>query len=74
MDEEIKEDVLAAGDLDLETTVKMVESKEGAKKAKTSLNSNASAGQVSKVDGSPRVRSCSHCGKTDHGGFVPFGF
>ena len=67
VDEEIKEDVLAAGDLDLETTVKMVESKEGAKKAKTSLNSNASAGQVSKVDGSLRVRSCSHCGKTDHG-------
>ena len=47
VDEEIKEDVLAAGDLDLETTVKMVESKDGAKKAKTSLNSNASAGQVS---------------------------
>ena len=54
VDEEIKEDVLAAGDLDLEKTVKLIESKEGAKKAKTSLNSSSNVtGQVSKVDGTP---------------------
>ena len=68
VDEEIKEDVLAAGDLDLEKTVKLIESKEGAKKAKTSLNSSSNvSGQVSKVDGTPRGKPCSHCGRTGHG-------
>ena len=51
MDEEIKEDVLAAGDRDLETTVMLIVSKEGTKKANTSLNNNNSMGQASKVDG-----------------------
>ena len=55
VDEEIKEDVLAAGDLDLEKTVKLIESKEGAKKAKNSLGSNSNApGQVSKVEEGPQ--------------------
>ena len=67
-DEEIKEDVLAAGDLDLEKTVKLIESKEGAKKAKANLNStNNVTGQVSKVDGAPRSKLCSHCGRSGHG-------
>ena len=66
VDEEIKEDVLAAGDLTLEKTVKLIESKEGAKKAKTSLTNNSS-GQVAKVDGTPRIKRCSHCGRTGHG-------
>ena len=51
MNEEIKEDVLAAGDRDLETTVMLIVSKEGTKKANTSLNNNNSMGQASKVDG-----------------------
>ena len=34
IDEEIKEDVLGTADLDLEATIKMIEGKEGAKKAK----------------------------------------
>ena len=38
IDEEIKEDVLGTADLDLEATVKMIEGKEGAKKAKQSLS------------------------------------
>ena len=68
MDEEIKEDILAAGELDLESTVKQIESKEGAKKAKNSLSGNGTnSGQVSKVDDSPRRKPCSHCGRQDHG-------
>ena len=38
VDEEIKEDVLGTTDLDLEATIKMIEGKEGAKKAKQSLS------------------------------------
>lgn len=50
IDEEVKEDILVAGELDLESTVKQIESKEGAKKAKNSLSSNGTiSGQVSKV-------------------------
>ena len=59
-DEEIKENVLAAGDQTLEATVKLIESKEGAKKAKVTL-SGSSSGQINKVErngGKPYT----HCG------------
>ena len=48
VDEEIKEDVLGTTDLDLEATIKMIEGKEGAKKAKQSLF-HSFTGQVSQV-------------------------
>ena len=65
-DEEIKEDVLGAADLDLEATIKMIEGKEGAKKAKQSL-SQSLTGQVSQV-GKVELLNCTHCGRSGHKG------
>ena len=66
VDEEIKEDVLGTTDLDLEATIKMIEGKEGAKKAKQSL-SQSFTGQVSQV-GKVKLRKCTHCGRSGHQG------
>ena len=66
VDEEIKEDVLGTTDLDLEATIKMIEGKEGAKKAKQSL-SQSFTGQVSQV-GKVKLRNCTHCGRSGHQG------
>ena len=51
VDEEIKEDVLSAGDKTLEETVKIVEAKESAKRAKSSLTQNSSQSSINKVSG-----------------------
>ena len=64
VDEEIKEDVLGTTDLDLEATIKMIEGKEGAKKAKQSL-AHSFTGQVSQV-GKVKQRNCTHCGRSGH--------
>ena len=62
IDEEIKEDALGKADLNLEATVKMIEGKEGAKKAKQSL-SQSMIGHVSHVE-KVKIRNCTHCGRS----------
>ena len=62
---EIKEDVLGTVNLDLEATVKMIEGKEGAKKAKQSI-SQSTTGHLSQV-GKVRLRNYPHCGRLGHG-------
>ena len=72
IDEEIKEDILGCSDKTLEETVKAIEAKESAKRAKSSLvHVSSSAGQVSKVSDDvkgDRHKPCSHCGRRNHSG------
>ena len=63
VDEEIKEDVLGGEEKTLEETVKTVEAKESAKRAKVTLG-GGSSGQVSKVD-QVRHKPCTHCGRSN---------
>ena len=72
MDEEIKEDVLSAGEKTLEETVKIIEAKESAKRAKSSLMQNSSQSNVNKVSGENKrkvqdMKECIYCGRRDHG-------
>ena len=66
IDKEIKEDVLGTADLDLKATFKIIEGKEGAKKAKQSL-SQPMTGHVSQVE-KVKLRNCTHCGRSGHKG------
>ena len=65
VDEEIKEDLLGGEEKTLEETVKTVEAKESAKRAKVTLG-GGSSGQVGKVD-QVRHKPCTHCGRSNHG-------
>ena len=65
VDEVIKEDVLCGEEKTFEETVKTVEAKESAKRAKVTLG-GGSSGQVSKVD-QVRHEHCTHCGRSNHG-------
>ena len=72
--EEIKEDIFGAGDKSLEETVKVIEAKESAKRAKSTLiqvlNNQTQVNKVSDSDkNNPRnTRGCTHCGRKDHTG------
>ena len=73
-DDEIKEDILSKGESSLEDTVKSIEAKESAKRAKSSLVNATTQAQISKVgdnsmvsDGH-KVKGCSHCGRKEHQG------
>ena len=71
VDEEIKEDVLSAGDKTLEETVKIVEAKESAKRAKSSLTQNSSQSSINKVSGENKndiknMKECKYCGRQNH--------
>ena len=70
IDEEIKEDILGAGEKSLEETVKAIEAKESAKRAKGSLvHTPTTPSEVSKVSEAKRggrQGGCSHCGRNDH--------
>ena len=68
VDEEIKEDILSRGEKSLDDTVKSIEAKESAKRAKSSLIHTPTHAQVSKVGENAvsedqKIRGCSHCGK-----------
>ena len=60
VDTEIKEDILGGEDKSLENTVKAVEAKESAKRAKIKLGGRQ--GEVARVE----TKKCFRCGGTDH--------